>query len=695
MPVARLGVAEGLAPGFDLLGETTETAQLRRWEPRGRWSRVIGTAKGVVTKPPGVLTWPKRIAAGIVVVQLAFLVAWSIVEWNRFSLTYDFFVYFRSFHAFWVNGLNPFNLAVDHLSLANNGTVIVWPLAVLTSVYPHGIDLLVIQDLAIVAAEVVALRWMAEALEGSGLALSQPRLTRSLFGLGLVLLVADPWIYWASSDDFHIEAIAVLFALLATRELMRRRWGRMALWVILTLSCGYVAGTYVVGIAITALIVGGGRRLVGLGLLAGGALLVLVAVLDQHLSGGFTAQLAGEYGYLAGGGAGVAGVGSLVGGALSHPERIANIVWSRRLELMANLAPAGLLGIVSPWVLGVGIVALFPTLLNHYVQFVEPSFQSLTIYIFVPVGTVLVLVFLARRARRGLAVAWAMTVLLALETIGWAVIWLPRLPGAWLQVAPNSATVLARVDAQMPIDAQVVASQGIVGRFGDRRSVDAIFGPGAEPVGKGPVWFVIAPQSGIENETSAAASADVAYLADDLHAQLMDSGAGVWAFRWNPPAGVRSVDLPGATGRIPAWTLAPGNAGTVDTSGPVASWDLTSTGSTGYVFDQAEWSEPSGQYAATIRLSASGPVRMSVCDATTGVRLAIRTISATNGVATVSMDAFSDQRNVTLQARTIAANGQPVPEHTADQLEVRLWSPGQVTVNVVSVGIARVGGLSS
>ena len=39
-------------------------------------------------------------------------------------------------------------------------------------------------------------------------------------GLGVVAIaVVNPWIYWSAYFDFHIEAVATLFALLVARDL--------------------------------------------------------------------------------------------------------------------------------------------------------------------------------------------------------------------------------------------------------------------------------------------------------------------------------------------------------------------------------------------------------------------------------------------------------------------------------------------
>lgn len=517
-------------------------------------------------KPSGALGWLPLVAAGVLVAQLTFLVIWSLVEWNRFDLSYDFFVYFRSWHAFWAHSLDPFNRVADRLNLANNATLIVWPLAVLTRLFPHGIVLLLVQDLALVAAETVALSWMAEALVGGGLASSNPRLARSLFGLGIVLLVFNPWIYWSNAYDFHIEVIAVLFVLLATRELVRKRWLRMGLWVALTLSCGFVAATYVVGLALSALVMGGGRRVAGLVLLSGGALLVLLGALDTHLSGGFAAQFVSSYGFLAGPGVGVGGVGAadiarVVAGALAHPGRVLATLWSNRLAILANLAPSGLIGIALPCLLGIGVVGLATTELNRYTAFVAPGFQSLVIYVLVPLGTVLVLARLALRSRRGMELTWLLALLLGLDTLAWAFSALPPLPSRLLPVPRSTAAVLRRLDARIPPGADVFASFGIVGRFGDRRWVDPMAYPGPRPVHGRAVWFVVVPSRGSAAETAPAGLATVSELGGPLHAQLVVSGAGVWAFRWTPPRGVHSVTIPGVPSAAPAKGAAAANPG--------------------------------------------------------------------------------------------------------------------------------------
>ncbi len=102
--------------------------------------------------------------------------------------------------------------------------------------------------------------------------------------------------------------------------------------------------------------------------------------------------------------------------------------------------------------------------------------------------------------------------------------------------APRPPRSLARVKAQIPQSAEVVVSQGVLGPFSDRADVHALANSSKTPINRSSVWFVIAPSVGTELQTTASSMALVAELAGPLHATLVAQSAGVWAFRWHPPA---------------------------------------------------------------------------------------------------------------------------------------------------------------
>ena len=61
--------------------------------------------------------------------------------------------------------------------------------------------------------------------------------------------------------------------------------------------------------------------------------------------------------------------------------------------------------------------------------------------------------------------------------------------------------------------------------------------------------------------------------------------------------------------------------------------------------DQAYWREPPGRYVATVTLASTGPATIEVWNADSGVLLARRSLTSTNGPTDVFVDA-DNSRNV-------------------------------------------------
>jgi hypothetical protein len=218
-------------------------------------------------------------------------------------------------------------------------------------------------------------------------------------------------------------------------------------------------------------------------------------------------------------------------------------LWHNRFFAWQNLSSSGLLGVGFVFILPIIVVLLLTDSLAQGSLFAQPSFQSLPLYILVPVGTVAVLGWVARQRR---LVAAGLTALVLVQALYWTVVYGPRTKEDWLHVPSGTAQTLSRIEPRIPGSDEVIASQGVVGRFSSRTDIQAFFGPGPDtiPLNGTQVWFVVVPDHGIETATPAQAMQLVAELSGRMHATLIAHANGVWAFRWQPPRGQHTIILP-------------------------------------------------------------------------------------------------------------------------------------------------------
>ncbi len=558
----------------------------------------------------------------------------------------------------------------------------------LGAVWPHAVTQLWVQDAAVVGAETVAFLWLCDLAGGARGGRIRPPLPAVLASCGLVLLVADPWVYWTVSFDFHMEPFGALFLLLAARSLYRDPGSRRVwIWIALALACGDVVATLVVALGLSAALAGRTWWRPGLLVAAAGVLWTLViAALGANKSSGLVVG----YSYLTAASPGTIGsspgLAQISSSIISHPARVAGILWSRGLDLYASVAAGGLIGILSPWVVVVTVVTLLENGLNHYLGFLTPGFQEFLLLVLVPVGSVDILARVARLRPR-----WAVvgSVLLAVNAVAWSVVWMPNTASHWLRVSPAAASALRSVQHQIGPTDEVIASQGVSGRFSNRTWIYPILAPGALPVRATTVWVIVAPDQGIETLSVVSSDALIAELAGPLHASLVSDRAGVWAFRWSPPPGTHSLTVPSEVPTVPAWATT-GAAGKSVTTGPPADWRAVGTGRAGYVVSGDYWRVPPGQYRATVELSATIPVHVEVWDATGGILLGRRDLPATDGFTAVSLEV--DARR-THPAQPYSGAGPfsilAVPPPPGDELEVRVWSAGGGLVSVSAVEVVR------
>lgn len=645
----------------------------------------------------GTITGLRAVALTVLALQLAAMLAWSAVLVGRFSLTYDFGTYYQGWWLIGHGHLDPYSTVNGVPYWTNNGEFYLWPLALFSLISPSPMMMTTLQCAGLVAAEWVAFGWMCDMARptaghapGEAQAHADGRWRAVVCGVGLLLLVADPWNYWSVSFAYHSEPIGVLFVMLLARDLYRDpARPRIWLWALITLLFGDVMTTYLVAVGLCAAVAGRPWRRTGLILAAVGVayLSILVAI------GGSRGADLQNYGYLVAGGASVqVGLPQIVTGILRHPQRVVEVLWRRRLDLYADIAPAGLLGVLSPWVAVAAVLVLVENGINANQAFIAPSFQCLVLYVMVPVGTVQVLMVIGRRHRR---LAAAIAALVAVNAIGWGAVWTSRTATQWLRVSPQAATVLASVQHRIGADDEVVASQGVVGPFADREWAYAITGSGSLPVHAPVVWVIVAPDQGIEETPVTVSDALISELAGPLHAHLVASAAGVWAFRWTPPRATRSLLVPARPPTVPAWT-AIGPAGRPSKDGPVADWRADASGPSGYVVSGDYWREPPDTYRATVTLASTVPVNVEVWNLTADVLLARRSIPPTNGPRAVTL--VVDARHL-YGAHTYEGVGPftmlPVSPPPRNALEIRVWTPGGGVVTVASLELIPVSEPSS
>jgi len=635
----------------------------------------------------GSLSGVRQIGYVALALQCILSLVWSAILYRRFALTFDFTTDHQAWFLIAHGNLDPFSSTQGFPLWRDHCEFVLWPLAALYWICPSGATLLWLQDLCVTATQVVVFTWVCE------LAGQHQRRSDAIWlaATGLVLLTANPWMWWTVSFDFHIQTFATLFAVLLMYDLThgrRRAWA----WVVPLLACGDVAATYLAGIGLGAMLFSHRTRTQG-ALLAGLGVTAVLVISLVHANEG--SELADSYSYLATSAPGATlTLAGLIKGVAVHPGRVLGALWVKRVDIAANLGPPGLVGLGDPLTLPiVAIVLVSATLFGGLGQYAyvlaEPTFQNLPVYLLLPLGTVAVLGRLLRRpGRLARWLALILAGLLAAQTAGWWAVWGTRTPSQWLRVSAPAAATLANVEKQIPPSAGVVASNGIIGRFSSRADLQRLLGAGVITVYP-QTWFVITPSQGSERQSLASAMALIGELAGPLDATLVTDANGVWVFRWAPPPGLRQLTVPDGSSPVPAWA-ATGAASRRVLAGPVPGWHLAATGAQGYVADGLEWLKPPGRYVAGVTLSASAPVSVEVWDNTDDTLLARRTIPPTAGIEQVMVPVTASEA-----ADGVAYSGwgpfraQFVPPPPGQRLEVRVWSPGNAAVNVYSADLIR------
>jgi hypothetical protein len=631
--------------------------------------------------------------------QFAVMAVWSDVQYSHFALTKDATTYIQAFHLISHGDLDPFSSTAGYAFISDHFQLTAWPLSLLDRLGPQGLMVLWAQDLFVVLAGAAAFAWMRHIVSGRPIRQGSVLTSNVVLGVGLLLLVADPWTYWAIAYDIHIESFALVFLVLAAFEFSRGNDRRAWIWVLVTVLSGDVAATYVAALGISALLAARFARNEHRVSYRTGLLLLGVAVVwtvfVAIVGGNKGSTLFATYGFLAvAAGAAVPprlGFLHFLEGVAKHPGNLVNALWRTRVNIYATVAPTGWVGTFTAWTFGVPGLVLLENGLEKNVHFSFPSYQSLPVYVFGPVGIVVILVWAAGRFRLPRLIGIAIVAVLTTNVILWAAIWIPDAVPTWLSVSGAQASVLSDALRQIPGSAEVVVSQGVAGPFANRADIHPLQGLRAPiPVSGTSVFFVLAPGAGIETVPVNEALETIYSVAGPLHATLIAHGAGVWAFRWHRPLAVHAVQFATQPPTLAAWTL-PSVAGRYDLSGAEPSWRVFSNGSEGYLVYGDYWTEATGHYVATVALSTATPVNVEVWNATTNHLIVRWTVSSTNGQAAVVLP--FDYSHSVLRPGGFAGFGpfsarRQAPPSPLDELEIRVWTPAGGHTDVYTVGLA-------
>ncbi len=353
---------------------------------------------------------PRRVAwigTGLLVAQLLVLLAFSTVQYQRGALTKDFAGYAQAWWAIGHGHPDPFSTVFGVSFWRNNAELAMWPLALLAHISPSSLTLLWVQDLVVVVTEVVAWRWVCTILHGC----DGRHARRAAPGLALgaaAVLAIEPWVFDSVAFDFHFEAFATLFALLVARDLWAGRLRRLWWWVPLALVSTTLGGIYLVGVGLSGVLAGRRTRRSGAALIAVGLLwgVLLTAVGGAGVG---SKGLDAAYGYLAGRHTGRIGLLDIVAGVVLHPGAAAHVAGSHLPVVFGFLVVVGLVGVASPWGLGMALAVFVPNVLDARGLFIHDaaSFQSWPALPFVLVGSVMVVGRLLDRGDTGRKAAHA------------------------------------------------------------------------------------------------------------------------------------------------------------------------------------------------------------------------------------------------------------------------------------------------
>lgn len=617
-------------------------------------------------------------------IQLIILCWWSDILVSRGATTLDFAIFYQPVYLIAHGNLDPYLTVHSYYFYNDHAAFIMWPLTIFYLIWPHGVTLSFIQDAAAVGAEVIGFLWICDIAASKSVKIKSGFIIPLLVLITALILCLNPWTIWACSFDFHVEALTTFFVLGTARALYRDK-KTMWIWLALALACGDLATVYLLALGLSAVITGKHWLKRGLAL----CLIALVYEVFLNLIHGTRGDGLQFYSNLTGVYNNKISPTLVIKSILAHPSRVTKTLTHNRLDIYADISPEGFLGYLWPPTAIVSLLTLTESALNGQFTFVQPGFQNIALVSFVGFGTGAVLLYIATKGKKMRLSACICGLLLAANACGWAYTWLPQVSNNWLLISPQQSQVLDHIQTMIKPQDEVIASNGFVGKFANRKYIYDALQLGTLPMYTKAVWFVIAPDVGIETMPVNQSNSMLNQISLLPGAKLVLSEDGIWVYKWRPPKGINNVNFLAGNKKNISATFNYGQAGTPITDGPVKDWYVASTGQPGYVIAKSYWQVGPGNYSAKVELSDTITADVEIWDNNNSELLA-RRITAGTGGQRLTLTIPIDIKNLTKEAQFTGWGPWQIgySEPPTDTLEIRVWSPGgnnQVSVYKVAI----------
>ena len=440
------------------------------------------------------------------------MIVHSIALFDHFELTQDFSNFYQAAylighgHLYPYDTLFPFNYPnYGFPFLQSHSEFFIWLLAPLVALFPNGLVLLVLQDLAIALTQILAALWIHKLFEGK-----HP--IAEILTVG-VFIFLNPWYYFSAFFDFHLEPFSMLFLLAVAYTYLNDRRKLSIVFILLVISTGDVPSTYLVGLGLGLFLLSMKKNRTALAISLVGA---LVATTESSLHFAEASSFFQRYGYLAGTHAPTTLVGLLVAVA-SGPGILFDTIRHHVPLTFPYLISGDALGILNPLGLLTALVILAAPVLVSSTAFLT-NFASFQVVSMEPILTVAAtMVILGSFNTTSRRKAGTLNTIFVLTLVGALITSFPNLFAAKNfnnTVSTSTASTLSHVLSQIPKGAEVISGNGTSGRFSGRRLTYSLitFQAASVPIWSHSTYIVVVANQGIADPSTTQANVIRSFL---------------------------------------------------------------------------------------------------------------------------------------------------------------------------------------